>query len=120
MLVGAHAEVLDGLPGVALAPEQDGVGASRRTERELVEGDGLTAGLEDALLGRLGEAEGRNGQLGDLDQANIVGDSANNNDGLRVAVGGASSLLEDAGERDRGAVDLREEEAVEDGLAEYA
>ena len=116
VLVRAHAEVLDGLTSVPLAAKQDGVGTSGRTERELVKGDGLTAGLEDARLGRLGEAEGSDGQLGDLEEADIVGDGANNNDGLGVTVGGVSSLLEDAGERQRGAVDLGEEEAVEDGL----
>ena len=116
MLVGAHAEVLDGLPGVPLAPEQDGVGTSGRTERELVEGDGLTAGLQDALLGRLGEAEGGNRQLGDLQQADVIGDSSDNNNSLRLAVGGVRGLLEDTGERDGRAVDLREEETVEDGL----
>ena len=116
MLVGAHAEVLDGLPGVPLAPEQDSVGASGRTDGELVQGDGLTTSLEDALLGGLGEAESGNGQLGDLDQTNIVGNSSNDNDSLGVAVGGVRSLLEYAGEGNGRAVDLGEEKAVEDGL----
>lgn len=116
MLVGAHTEVLGGLPGVPLATEQDGVGTSGRTERELVEGDSLTTGLEDALLRGLGEAEGSDGQLGDLDETDVIGDGANNNDGLGLTVGGGSGLLEDAGERNRGAVGLGEEEAVEDGL----
>ena len=116
MLVGAHAEVLDGLPGVPLAPEQDGVGTSGRTERELVEGDSLTTGLEDALLGGLGEAEGSDGQLGDLEETDVVGDGANNNDGLGVTVGSVGGLLEDAGEGNGRAVDLGEEKAVEDGL----
>ena len=113
-----HAEVLDGLTSVPLATEQDGVGTSGRTERELVQGDGLTASLQDALLGGLGEAEGSNRELGDLKQTDIVGDGSNNNDGLGIALRGAGGLLEDAGERDRGAVDLGEEKTVEDRLDE--
>lgn len=109
MLVGAHAEVLDGLPSAALAPEQDGVRTSGRTERELVEGQGLTTSLEDALFGREGEAEGGNGQLGDLEQTNIIGDSADNDNGLGLAVGGVRSLLENAREGDGRAVGLGEE-----------
>ena len=118
--MGAHAEVLDGLPSVALAPEQDGVGTSGRTERELIEGQDLTASLEDALLGGLGEAESGDGQLRDLEQTDIIGDGANNDNGLAVAVGGARGLLEDAGDGDRRAVDLREEQTVEDRLIECA
>ena len=118
VLVGAHAEVLDGLPGVPLAPEQDGVGASGRTDGELVQGDGLTTSLEDALLGGLGEAESSNGQLGDLDETDVIGDSADNNNGLGIAVGGARGLLQDAGQRNGRAVDLGEEKAVENGFVE--
>ena len=60
VLVGAHAEVLDRLTGVPLATEEDGVRASRRTKRELVEGEDLATSLQDALLGSGGEAEGGN------------------------------------------------------------
>ena len=60
MLVRAHAEVLDRLTGGPLATEEDGVRASRRTKRELVEGEDLATSLQDALLGSGGEAEGGN------------------------------------------------------------
>ena len=116
MLVGAHAEVFDSLTGVALATEEDGVRASGRAESELVEGQSLAASLEDALLGRLGEAQGSNGQLGDLNETDVIGDSADNNNGLGIAVGGARGLLQDAGQRNGRAVDLGEEETVEDRL----
>ena len=80
VLVGAHTEVLDGLARVALAAEQDGVGASGCTEGELVEGENLTAGLEDALAGGRGEAEGGDGELGQFGQADVIGDGADNDD----------------------------------------
>lgn len=118
--MGAHAEVLNGLSSVPLATEEDGVRASRRTERKLVEGQGLATSLEDTLLGGPGEAEGGNGQLGDLKQTDVVSDSSDDNDGLGIALRSTGGLLEDAGEGDRGAVDLREEKTVEDRLTEQA
>ena len=86
VLVGAHAEVLDGLARVALAAEEDGVRTSRSTHRELVEGQSLAASLQDALLGGSSEAECRNRQLGDLQQTHIVRDCSNGDDGFRVAI----------------------------------
>ena len=116
VLVGAHAEVLDGLPGVPLATEEDGVRTSRRAKGELVEGENLTAGLEDALLGGGGETEGGDRQLGDLKQTDVVGDGANGDNDLGVTVGRIRSLLDNAGKGNGGAVGLGEEETVEDGL----
>ena len=40
----AHTKVLDGLTGVLLATEQDGVGTSGGTKCELIKGNDLTAG----------------------------------------------------------------------------
>ena len=92
VLVGAHAEVLDGLARVALAAEEDGVRTSRSTHRELVEGQRLATSLQDALLGRRGEAQGSNRQLGDLKEADIVGDGSDDDDGLGLEVGRGGGL----------------------------
>ena len=114
--MGAHAEVLDSLPRVPLATEQDGVRAGRCPDGEGVKSQGLATGLEYALLRRLGESECSDGQLGDFKKTNVIGDSSDNHDSLRLAVGSVGGLLEYTGEGDRGLVDLREEETVEDGL----
>lgn len=114
--MGTHAEVLDGLAGVPLAAEQDGVRTGGRTQGELVEGEDLAAGLEDALPGRGGEAEGGDRELRDDAQTDIVGDGADDDDDLGLAVRGASGLCGDAGQGDGRAVDLGEEETMEDGL----
>ena len=116
MLVGAHAEVLDGLTSVPLAAEQDGVRTSGGAERQLVEGQDLTASLQNALLGRLGEAEGGNSELGHLQKADIIGHSADSDDDLGVTVGCVRSLLDNPGEGNGRTVDLGEEQAVEDRL----
>ena len=96
MLVGSHAKVLDSLTCVPLSAQQDSVGTGRCAQSELVKGDGLATSLEDTLLGRSGEPEGGNGQLGDLQETDIIGDSSNDNDDFRVAFRGISSLFYDA------------------------
>lgn len=60
VLVGAHAKVLDGLAGVPLSPQEDGVGTGRRAECELVQGQCFAAGFENAVLGCAGETQGSN------------------------------------------------------------
>lgn len=116
VLVRAHAEVLDRLAGVALAAEEDRVGARRRAQRELVEREDLAARLEDALARGGGEAEGGDRELGYLEQAHVVRHRADGHDHLRVAVGRVGGLFDDAGEGEGRAVDFGEEEAVEDDL----
>lgn len=118
VLVRTHTEVLDSLAGVPLAAKQDGVRTSRRAESELVEGQGLATSLQDALLSRLGEPEGGNGELRDLQKTNIVRNGADGNDDLGVTVGRILGLLDDAGEGKGRAVRLGEEETVEERLHE--
>ena len=86
VLVRTHTEVLDGFPGVPLATEQDGVGSSGCPKSELIESQGLATSLENTLLGRLSEAKGCDGQLGDLKQADVIGDSSNDDDGFRLTI----------------------------------
>lgn len=82
MLVGTHAEVLNGLPRVPLAAEQDSVGASWSTKSELVKGKRFTTSLQDTLLGALGKAKGSNREFGDLHQADVICDGADLNNGF--------------------------------------
>lgn len=110
--------MLNSLTTVPLATEQDGVRASRRTECELVQGKNLTARLQDALLGGDGEAEGRNGELGNLKQTDVIRNGADDDDDLGVTVGRARRLLQDTGQGDGGTVGLGEEKTVEDRLYE--
>lgn len=116
VLVGAHTEVLDSFPGVPLAPEQDGVRASGCPCGELVDSQGFTASLKDALLSGSGEPEGGNGELGDVHKTDVVGDGGDGDDDLGITVGRARGLLHNARERDGRAVDLGEEQAVKDRL----
>ena len=114
--MGAHAEVLDGLTGVPLAAEEDGVRTGGRTECELVESENLAASLQNTLLGGGGETKGSDRELGDLKQTNVIGDGADGDNDLRVTVRRTLGLLDDAGKGNGGTVDLGEEKAVEDRL----
>lgn len=79
VFVGAHTEVLNSLPGVPLAAEKYSIGTGWRTESELIEGKGLAASLQDALLGTFGEAKGSNRQLGNFEQTDIIRNGADLN-----------------------------------------
>ena len=57
MLVRTHTKVLDGLTGVPLGPQEHRVGTGGRTECELVQGQCLATGLDNAVLGSAGEAQ---------------------------------------------------------------
>ena len=107
--------MLVGLARRLLAAEEDGVRAGRGTERELVEGDGLTASLKDALLRRAREAQRGDGRLGHLQHAVVVRHRADDNDDLALQLS-LLGLDKDLGEGDGRAVDFGEEEAVEDDL----
>lgn len=119
--VGTEAEVLDGLTGVLGATKQDGVGTSGETGGNLVNGENLTASLLDAGAGRGGEAQGSDRELGKLEEAVVVSDGTDNDDGLALVVlrvglvGGGS---DDLGEGDGRAVDLGHHKTAEDDLIE--
>lgn len=77
VLVGTHAEVLDGLTGVLGSTEEEGVGASGEAGSDLVDGEDLTTSLLDAGTGRRSEAESGDGELGELQETVVVSDGAN-------------------------------------------
>ena len=126
VLVGAHAEVLDGFPSVLGSTEQQGVGTGRAPQGELVKSDALASGGLDAGTGSGCEAERRDGHLGGSFHTIIVGNGTDNHDDpvgifgvLRVDlfVGGEAR---DLGQRHRGTVQLRHEEPAKDDLVEAA
>jgi hypothetical protein len=74
--VGTHAEMLDGLTGVLGSTEEEGVGSSGEAGGDLIHGEALAAGLLDAGTGRGGEAHGRDGELGELEETVVVSDGS--------------------------------------------
>ena len=104
--VGTEAEMLVGLTGALGATDEDDVGASRGAEGELVEGQALTAGGENAGAGSGSEAESADAELGALGHASVVGDLGNGGHDLALVllVGGRPLVKRgDLGEGNRGA-----------------
>jgi hypothetical protein len=116
VLVGAHAEVLDSFAGVLGATEQESVASSGSTESQLVQGDGLTTGSNDAGTGGGGEPKGGNGNLGDLEQTVIIRDGTDNDDSLALLASGDLAL--DTRDGNRRSVHAGHEQTAEDDLVE--
>jgi len=116
VLVGAHAEVLEGLTAVLGSTEDHGVAAGRGAQSQLVEGDGLAASSGDAGTGGSGEPKGGNADLGEGQETVVIGDSADDDDGSLLSL--LVDVGRDARERDRRSVDLGHKQAAEHNLVE--
>lgn len=116
MLVRTEAKVLDGLAAILGPTEDQGVAARRGSEGKLIERHGLAAGGDDASAGGGGESQGSDGDLGEGQEAVVVGDGANDDDGALLAL--LVDVGDDARQGDRRAVHLGHEEPAEDDLVE--
>ena len=87
VLVRPEAKVLDGLPRILGSTEQQGVGAGRCAQRELVERQALAASGGNAGTCRGGEAKRGDGELRQREEAAVVGDGADDDDGLALVDG---------------------------------
>jgi len=118
------AEVLDALAAGAAAAQQQGVLARGRDRGELVEGQALAAGADDAVAGLAREAQRADADLGQLRHANVVEDVADDDRDGRLRLGGVlphGLALEHDGEAaqaDRRAVAAALEQALVDRLVE--
>ena len=83
---------------------------------EFVKSHALAAGLGDSGAGSLGEAEGSNSHLGQVEDALVVSDGA---DGDGNAVSLVAEVLDDLGERKRGAHSSGGHQSSQDGLGEH-
>mmetsp|Transcript_34124 Transcript_34124/g.61531 ORF Transcript_34124/g.61531 Transcript_34124/m.61531 type:complete len:257 (+) Transcript_34124:647-1417(+) len=110
-------EVLNGLTMALRTTEKDAVLASRALEGKHVEGKALTASLGDTGTGILGEAQGTDTKLRDLEETNIVGDGTNNDGELLLLALHEGSKL---GEGEGGPVGLGHKKALEDNLVKVA
>lgn len=116
VLVGTHAEMLDGLTRVLGSAEEEGVGTGGLLESELIESQGLAASGEDARAGSGGEAEGSNGELGNLEETVVIGDGGDDDDGLLLAA--VLDVVDDARDRHGRTVDAAHKQPAEDNLVE--
>lgn len=120
MLVRAKTEVLDRLSSVLGSPNEKGVASSRRSQRKLVKSQSLASGCLDPGASGGRKPQSSNGELGDREKTVVISDGTNNDDGLVIVVGRVwvSTVLNDAGDRDRGPVNLGHEKTTENSLVE--
>lgn len=116
MLVWAKSEVLDGLSGVLWSSKEKGVASSWGSQGQLIQGQNLSSSSNDAGTSGGSEAEGSNTELGDSQQAVVVSDSSNDNNGLVVGLFG--NVGHDSGKGHWRAVDLGHKEPAKDNLVE--
>lgn len=109
--------MLDGLTGVLATTDKKGVGASGGAEGELIKGQALTTSLDDAGTGSLGEAEGADGELGDLKETLVISDGANQDEDLTLVTLSKPSKARDGKRR---AVDAGLEKTLQDKLVELS
>ena len=76
-----------------------------------------TSGFQDSLAGLLGDTEGTEGHLGNLEDSDVVGDGANNHSDF-LSVAGLLHVPDQPGDGERGAVDLAHKESLEDDPVE--
>jgi hypothetical protein len=116
VLVGTEAKVLDSLTVVLGATQEQGVSTGGLLKSKLVKGQGAAASSQDAGAGGGGEAQGSDLDLGDLEQAVVVGDGADNDDCLLVVAVLQVGL--DTRQGDGRAVDAGGKQAAQDNLVE--
>lgn len=116
MAVGTEAEVLNSLTGVLGATEDQGVASGGSTESKLVQGNGLTASGDNAGAGSGGESQSSDSHLGELEQAVIIGDGTDNDDGSLLAL--LVDVGDNSGQGDGRAVDLGRKQTSENDLVE--
>lgn len=115
VLVWAHSEVLDSLASVLWSSEEKSVASLWCAESELIEGEGLTASLQDTGTSSGSEAESSHADLWDGQETVVIGDGSNNNDSpllLLLDVGN------DSGDGYWWAVDTAHKQAAKDDLVE--
>lgn len=106
-------KMLHRLPRILRAPQQQRVLPRRLPQRQLIQRQALPARLLDPRASGRGEVQGRDGHGLYFEQARVVCDGADDDEGFF----GPGEALE-AGEGEGGAVDAGGEEAAEDDAVE--
>lgn len=109
----AMAKVLDSLSGALRTTQENSIGSLGGAQGQLIQSEALTAGLDDASSGSLGEASSSNLQGRHFQKTRIVGDSSNNDCGLVLL---ALHVSRKAGDRQRSPVDSGHSQSLRHSL----
>lgn len=115
VLVWAEAEVLDCLTSVLGTSEEKGVASGGSTESQLIQSQDLPSSSENASTSSGGNSESSNAELGDDQEAVVIGDGANNDNSALVLL---AKVRNNSGNGDGGSVDAGHEKSAEDDLIE--
>lgn len=116
VLVWAHSKVLNGLSGVLWSSEQKSVASSRSSQRQLIQSQDFTSSSNDAGACGGGEPESSNADLRNSEKTVIIGNGANDDDGLVVRL--LRCVRYNSGERNWRAVHTGHEQSSENDLVE--
>ncbi len=86
MLVGSEAEVLNSLSGVLGSSEKESVASSGSSKGQLIQSQSLTSGSNNASTGSGSESESGDTELGDGQETVVIGNGANDDNGLVVGL----------------------------------
>lgn len=117
----AKAKVLDRLARVLGATEEQCVGASGRAHGELVKCQAFSTSRGDACAGCCSETESGDCELGNLEQAVVIGDGGYDDDGLVLVLLGCvlvRSGCDNFGKGKWRSVDLAHHQSSQDDLVE--
>lgn len=121
VLVGSHAEVLDGLSGVLWSSQQNNIATSRGSHGKLIKCQAFTTGLLNSSSSSRCESESSDGELWNDLESVIVCDGADDCDSLAL-IGLLSRLCADfavnAGDGHGRSVYSRHEQSLEDDFVE--
>ena len=93
------------------ATEQHTVRALGRSQCQLIKGQNLTTGLQDACAGSGRHLKGSDAQLGHFQHTCVVGNSPDDDGGLALL---PLHVSNEPGDRDRGTVGLGHKQTLED------
>jgi hypothetical protein len=116
VLVWSETKVLDCLSCVFGSSEKQGVASSRCFKSQLIQSQDLSTSSDDAGASCSGESESSNAELGNGQEAIVIGDCANNYN--RLVVGLLGCVGYNARDGDRGPVDAGHKESAENDLVE--
>jgi len=108
--------VLDSLSGVLWSSEKESVASGRSPQGQLIQSQSLPTSRENACTSGCGESESGNAELGNSQETVVIGDCANNDNGLVVGLFG--SVRNNSGDRDGWTIDAGHEESAENDLVE--
>ena len=116
MLVGSEAKVLDSLSSILGSSEEEGVASGRGSQSQLIQSQSLSTCREDACASSCSESEGGNTELGNSQETVVIGNCANNDNGLLVGL--LRGIRNNSRDRDRRSVDAGHEKPAENDFVE--